>query len=99
MPSISGIFGSDSAPAAETRRSAVTVAAEVVTRQCPAASSQVASSTVVPNRNRSITSDSAATRFRYAWISGWGENEGDHSGFGAKEKEYSCEGTSQAAPG
>ena len=64
MPSMSGIFGSESAPAAETTTSAVREPALVVTRHRLRSASQVASSTEVPNRNRSITCERSATRRR-----------------------------------
>ncbi len=36
---------------------------------------------------------------RYAQISRCPEKVSDQSGFGAKEKQYRCDGTSQAQPG
>jgi hypothetical protein len=96
---MSGFFGSDSAPAADTTTSAVRLPADVVTSQRWAASSHRRSSTLVRNRNRSRVPDRSATPWMYPWISGWGENERDHVGLGAKEYEYSCDGTSHAAPG
>jgi hypothetical protein len=68
-------------------------------RQHPAASSHSALRTSWPKRTCGRIPKSRAQRRRYAWISGCGEKLRLQSGFGAKEKEYRCDCTSQAQPG
>lgn len=58
---MSGSLGSDSAPAAEMMMLAVSPPADVRTRQCPAASSQVAARSSVRNRKWSSVPDRSAT--------------------------------------
>ena len=59
-PASSGSFGSDSAPAADTSRFAVTGPAEVSTRHSAHSESQQAERNSTPNRKRSATPDSRA---------------------------------------
>jgi len=98
-PGRNGVWGSESAPAPETRTSAVIAPARVSSRHRLVAGSQLARSSAAPNRRCGVTPNSSAQVRRYSRISGWGEKERVHSGLGAKEKEYSRDGTSQAAPG
>ena len=58
---MSGFFGSESAPAAETTTSAVSSPALVRTRQWPASSSQVAASSAVSKAKRSSVPERSAT--------------------------------------
>ena len=64
MPSMSGSFGSDSAPLAATNSRAVVGPAEVSIRHRSISASQAADSKVTLNRNRSSTPASRATRRR-----------------------------------
>ncbi len=99
MPGISGIFGSLSPPKAVTKTVAVTVPRDVSTTHSPASPSQCAASSSQLKACRSSVPDCSAVRRRYSWISDPGEYNLDQSGLAAKENEYRCDGTSQAAPG
>ena len=94
-----GISGSLSGPVAVTRNRAVSVPEVVSMRQTCAAGSHRAAVTSAPNRICPVTPSSAATLRRYSQISGCGEKLRVQPGFGANEKQYRWEGTSQAAPG
>lgn len=98
-PGTSGTFGSDSAPVAETTTSAVTIPREVSISQCASSAIQRISRTSWSSRMCGRSPKVSATRSRYARMCRRPEKVRGQSGLGAKEKEYRCEGTSQAQPG
>ncbi len=98
-PGISGIFGSDSGPVAETTTSAVSSPPAVsISQRSPSASQRIIRTSWF-SRMCGRSPKVSATCSRYARMCGWPEKVRGQSGLGAKEKEYRCEGTSQAHPG
>src|SRR5262245_19789745 len=87
MPSISGSRGSERPPGPVIRVRARTSPEVVRQHQTCATSSHVACSSSVPNTILSVTAYSWAMRWRYSWISGWGEYDELHSGLRANENE------------
>ena len=95
---MSGYFGWCSTPvAAITTSTSSRVPGAVVEVPRPVENAQRV--TASPKRTRSITPCSAATRSKYASISGPGENRWLQSGVSANEYEYRCDGTSHDRPG